>query len=81
MTENAKAKGGRARAESLSPEARKDIARRAANSRWNKGVPEAVYGSPDRPLQIGGMEIQCFVLDDETRVLTQGSFLEAIEAP
>ena len=46
--------------------------------RSNKGVPEAVYGSPDRPLQIGGMEIQCFVLDDETRVLTQGSFLEAI---
>jgi len=78
MTNNAKAKGGRARAEALSPEARKDIARRAANSRWNKGVPEAMYGSPDRPLQIGGTEIQCFVLDDETRVLTQGSFLEAI---
>ena len=66
--------------ESLSPEARKDIARRAANSRWNKGVRSG-YGSPDRPLQIGDVEIQCFVLDDETRVLTQGSFLEAIEAP
>lgn len=29
-------KGGRARAESLSPEARRDIARRAAAARWGK---------------------------------------------
>lgn len=29
-------KGGRARAEKLSPEARVDIARRAAAARWNK---------------------------------------------
>lgn len=41
-------------------------------------MPAALYGSVDRPLVIGGQEIQCFVLDDETRVLTQASFLEAL---
>lgn len=30
--------GGRARAEKLSPERRKEIAQKAANSRWNKGT-------------------------------------------
>ena len=30
-------KGGRARAEALSPEQRKAIAKRAAHSRWSKG--------------------------------------------
>ena len=71
-------KGGNARAEKLSAEERKDIAKRAASARWNKDVPEALYGSPDRPLMVGGKEIQAFVLDDETRVLTQASFLEAL---
>ncbi len=41
-------------------------------------TPKVIYGSPDSPLKIGGKEIQCYVLDDETRVLTQASFLEAL---
>lgn len=77
MTEH-HSKGGRARAESLSPENRKKIAQKAASARWNKDVPEALYGSPEKPLVVGGNEIQCFVLEDETRVLTQASFLEAL---
>jgi len=31
----------------------------------------AVYGSPDRPLIIGDVRIPCYVLEDETRVITQ----------
>lgn len=75
---DAQSKGGKARAEKLSPEQRSEIARKAALSRHNKDMPAVLYGSTDRPLVIGGQEIQCFVLDDETRVLTQASFLEAL---
>lgn len=71
-------RGGRARAQKLSPAERKAVAIKAASARWNKDVPEAMYGSEDRPLQLGGTDIQCFVLEDETRVLTQADFLGAL---
>ena len=32
---------------------------------------KAIAGAPDRPLTIGNVEIQCYVLEDETRVLSQ----------
>jgi hypothetical protein len=35
------AKGGRARAQSLTPEARQESARQAARARWGKAKPEA----------------------------------------
>ena len=73
------AKGGRrARAARLSPAERRDIARRAARSRWHGDVSETICGSPDQPLRIGDAEIECYVLDDGTRVLTQASFLRAL---
>ena len=37
-----------------------------------------IAGTPDRPLVIGDIEIPCYVLEDETRVLSQGGFLQAI---
>lgn len=73
-----KAIGGAARAEALSPEERHSIAKKAAAARWDNSVPIAVCGSPDRPLRIGDSEIQCYVLDDGTRVLSQADFLEAL---
>jgi hypothetical protein len=73
-----KVAGAKARAEALSPEERASIARKAATARWNKELPAAIYGSAEKPLVIGGKEIQCYVLDDETRVLTQASFLESL---
>ncbi len=72
-----RARGGTARAESLSPEERKAIAKRAAAARW-ADLSEAVCGSPDQPLRIGDIEIECYVLNDGRRVLTQASFLEAL---
>lgn len=71
-------RGGRARAQSLSAEQRSEIAKRAAAARWAGDINEAVCGSPDQPLNIGGIEIECYVLDDGTRVLTQAGFLEAL---
>jgi len=37
-----------------------------------------IAGTSDRQLVIGDIEIQCYVLEDETRVLSQQGFLEAI---
>lgn len=78
MSETGKAKGGRARASKLSKEERSMIAKKAAASRWNESLPKAICGSVDRPLRIANKEIECYVLDDGTRVLTQASFLEAL---
>lgn len=76
--EKGRARGGRARADRLSPEARSAIARKAATARWNDEVAEAICGSPDHPLRIGDTEIECYVLEDGRSVLTQATFLEAL---
>ena len=39
---------------------------------------KVIAGAPDRPLKIGDIDIPCYVLEDETRVLSQGGFLQAI---
>lgn len=66
-----RAKGGIRRAEVLSPEKRKEIGKRAANARWGGPIMQATHGSPDHPLQIGEIQIPCYVLADGTRVLSQ----------
>lgn len=77
-------KGGKARREALSPEMRSEIARRAVEARWEregklKEVPHAICGSADRPLVIAGIEIPCYVLSDERRVLIQRSMIGALD--
>ena len=77
MTENGtgRARGGIARANSLTPERRIEIGRQAAQSRWRvddeRPAALAKYGAPDRPIRIGSVEIPCYVLEDGTRVLAQ----------
>ena len=39
-----------------------------------------IAGTPDKPLTIGDIEIPCYVLEDETRVLTQNSLFDAFAA-
>ncbi len=73
-----KARGGHARAKSLTSEERRAIGRNAARARWDSTLPQAICGAPDRPLRIAEQEIQCYVLEDDTRVLTQSGFLEAL---
>lgn len=74
-SDNPKASGGLARAQSLSPEERSRIAKKAADTRWGT-LREAI--SQEGVLKIGGAELQCYVLDDETRVLSRASFARAI---
>jgi len=66
-----RAKGGKVAAAKLSPEQRVARAKKAAAGRWGPTLPTATHGSPDNPIRIGDIEIQCYVLPGETRVLAQ----------
>jgi hypothetical protein len=67
--------GGKARAAKLTPEERREIARKAAEARWGADIPRATHLGE---LKIGGVVIPCAVLDDGTRVLTQRGFSVAL---
>jgi hypothetical protein len=77
-------RGGLHRAARLTEEERKAIAVSGAQARWAKAdpsrtsLPKALCGSLDRPLRIGDISIPCYVLDDETRVLTATGMTEAL---
>lgn len=43
-----------------------------------KGPLKVIAGAPDRPLVIGDIEIPCYVLEDERRVLQQTGLLHAL---
>jgi len=70
-------KGGIARAARLSVEERKRIAREAALKRWQGNLPVATHESKE-PLCIGNMQLDCAVLNNRTRVITQASFLRLL---
>lgn len=73
-----RAKGGAARAKSLSPAKRSEIAKKAAMTRWSEPILKATHGSADHPLRIGNLEIPCYVLEDGRRVLSLGGMLKAM---
>jgi hypothetical protein len=77
MSEESKAKGGRARAESLTPEERSEIAKKGALARWRGAdeIPQAEYTGK---LTIGDMKFPCSVLSDGTRILTQSDFMQGM---
>lgn len=64
----ARAAGGVARAAALSKAERKEIAQRAAVARWHKDIPQATHTGV---LRIGEIDIECAVLPDGTRVLSE----------
>lgn len=65
--------GGKARAESLTDEQRKQIAQTAAAARWS--IPKASHFGM---LKIGGAEIPAFVLEDGRRVISGRGLTSAI---
>lgn len=74
-----RAKGGVARAKKLSPEERREIAKRAAAKRWDiTNLPQAVCSSEDTPLRLADVVLDAYVLEDGTRVLSQAGFLRAL---
>lgn len=72
--------GGIKRAQLLSAEQRKNIASKAAQSRWNKeirtDISKALYTGI---LPIGNLEIDCAVLDDGRRILSATSVFSAFD--
>jgi hypothetical protein len=66
-----RAKGGAAVAAKMTPEQKRARAAKGAAARWGVKLPVATHGSPENPIRIGSVEIQCYVLPDETRVLAQ----------
>lgn len=70
-----KAIGGRARAASLTEEQKKEIARKAAEARWNSHLPKATH---EGVISIGNVEIACAVLEDGRRLITQSGFMRAL---
>lgn len=72
MTEpTGRARGGVARMEGTTARQRRALAKKAAAARWSADVKEIICGSDDRPLRIGNTEIPAYVLEGETRVLSQ----------
>jgi len=75
MKDETKVAAANARTDSLSPDRRSMIARKAAAARWGT-LREAI--SREGTVKIGGAELACYVLDDETRVLARAGFVRAI---
>lgn len=91
-----KSKGGTARALSLSPGRRAEIAKKAADARWAKareaevgsvdtGEADIVEPSPSMPiarwrgaLNIIGLEVPCYVLDNGQKVIGRTSATELL---
>lgn len=82
-------RGGKARAERLTPAERSEIAKQASRARWAKAGKEPMLGPAaaegDMPysmfrgnLQIGDVEIEGHVLSDGRRVLTQREVVRVI---
>ena len=74
-TREARSRAGKARADSLTAEERKQIARKAARARWDSDVPIA---SHEGGFNIGSSTINAAVLPNGKRLLTQATFLRAV---
>jgi hypothetical protein len=71
----ARVRAGKARAGALSPERRAEIARQAASARWAQDLPAAEY---EGQFSLGDYTIECAVLPNGTRIITQAAFLRAL---
>ena len=75
--ETPQSKGGRARADSLTPDDRSRIASEAARARWAEGsnLPSVDFSGT---LELGELKIPCAVLTDGTRVLSENGITNAL---
>jgi len=74
-TVDGRARGGHARAAALTKEERREAARAAALARWSGELPQATH---DGALQLGDRVLIAAVLPNGKRLLSQGTFLQAI---
>jgi hypothetical protein len=76
--ETPQAKGGIARAQSLSKIERSDIAKRAATARWAAHLPDATH---EGELNIAGLDLPVAVTSDGTRLMISKAFMTALGRP
>jgi len=67
--------GGKATAEKMTREERRDRAKKAAAARWGKDLPHA---SHEGTMRLGNTEISCAVLEGGQRLITQSGFMVAL---
>lgn len=77
MSDSPQQKGGVARSRALSAQERSRIAREAAIKRWGNQPLQAVHGSPDKPIKIADIEVPCYILADDRRVVATNGVLDA----
>src|SRR5437762_3941616 len=70
-----KAAAGKARANALTSHRRREIAQLAAEARWSGDLPLADF---EGSFYVGPAELSAAVLRDETRIITQATFLRAL---
>ncbi|MBT3361562.1 MAG: hypothetical protein HN403_18215 [Rhodospirillales bacterium] len=70
--------GGKKRMASMTAKERTAQAKKAAAARWSGEIKKATHGSEDHPLEIGDVEIPCYVLEGGRRVLQQTGLIGAL---
>ncbi len=71
-------KAAEARAKSLSQDERRDIAQIAAQARWGEPLQKVKAGAPDKPIRVADIEVPCYVLDDDRRVITMTGMMDTL---
>lgn len=83
MTDSPQRRGGLARREQLSPEERKEIARRGAEARWQRSrqihddidLPKATHQGK---MAVGDLQLDCYVLEDGRRLFHKRGMAKAL---
>lgn len=73
-----KALGGIARMEGTTAKERRALAKKAAAARWSGEIKQATHGDEFHPLRIGNIEIPCYIIDGQQRVLSLGGTVRAL---
>ncbi|MCV7091373.1 P63C domain-containing protein [Mycobacterium interjectum] len=73
-----RAAGGHARKKKTTAKQRKAIAKKAADARWELDELPMAVTSESKPIKLADFEIDAYVLEDQTRVLSQAGFLTAL---
>ena len=84
MTDSGPSKGGKVRAQLLSPERRSEIAKDAARKRWTPGnfaaasPPAELFAKHAGSLDLGGSDLDVYVLSNGARVISLNKVVKAI---
>ncbi|QLR43706.1 hypothetical protein HV346_13925 [Enterobacter sp. RHBSTW-00994] len=79
--ESPQAKGGKARAEKMTADERKEVAQNAANKRWQRIKTNLPSAQLEGVLKINDTELEVAVLNNGKRIISQSSVFKALGRP